>query len=121
MASYNIVLMYLLINSIYYKIYKNDLRFNMDFLLKSLIEYRNNYLKNNNKTPLDNTPFEEFTIKCIGDTYNPQIRFFQIMDKRNVNYSRNNLMKYRYHPDVSKNFDFSKFNFKNTSGREKTK
>ena len=118
-GSYNVVLMYLIINSIYYDIYINKEKNNIDFLIKNLIENRNLFLNSNNKPPLDNTPFEEFFVNCIGNTFNSQIRFFQIMDKRNTKYDRKNMMKQRYHPDVSKKFDFSKYNFNNTSGREK--
>lgn len=117
-ASYNVTLMYLLINSLYYNIYENKEKNNIDFLIKNLIQYRNEYLEKNNNTPLDNTPFQEFFIQCLGETYNTQIRFFQIMDKRNKFHNRRNIIN-RYHPDVNKNINFDKYNFKNTAGRKK--
>lgn len=117
-GSYNIVLMYLLINSLYYSIYENKEKGNIDFLIKNLILHRNSYLETNNKTPLDNTPYQEFFIQCIGDTYDTQIRFFKSMDKRNAKYFQKNRIG-RYHPGVTKMFDYTKFNFKNTSGNIK--
>ena len=118
-GSYNIVLMYLLINSLYYIIYENKEKDNIDFLIKNLIEYRNDYLSKNNNTPLDDTPFQEFFIQCLGDTYNTQIRFFKSMDKRNTKYFQKNRIG-RYHPGITKDFDPTKFNFQNTAGRIKS-
>ena len=71
----------------------------------------------NNKLPLDNTPFQEFIIQCMGETYNFQVRFFKKMDKRNKKYFKK--IKFgRYHPG-DENFDPTKFNYDNTSGNIK--
>lgn len=117
-ASYSTVLLFLFINSLYYTIYEDNEKKNIDYLIQNLIQYRNDYLLKNNKNPLDETPFQEFFIQCLGETHNTQIRFFKTMDRRNTNYFKK-INFGRYHPDVTKNFDPSKFNFANTSGRIK--
>ena len=51
---------------------------NIDYLIQNLIQYRNDYLLKNNKNPLDETPFQEFFIQCLGETHNTQIRFLKL-------------------------------------------
>lgn len=116
-ASFNVVLMYLLINSLYYKIYKNSENQNIDYMIKNLIIYKKQYLDKNNKTVLDNTVFQDFFTQCIGDTYDTYTRHFERLDNRNDKYIKRNRM--RYQPDKPRNKEvFLNFNFANTSGNE---
>ena len=116
-GSFNIVFMYLLINNLYLRINKNSEKQNIDYMIKNLIDYKKKYLDKNNKTVLDNTPFQDFFTECIGDTYDTHTRHFAKLDNRNTQYVKRNRM--RYQPDNPKNKEaFLKISFSNTSGNE---
>tara|TARA_B110000208_G_scaffold192023_1_gene261872 strand:+ start:6387 stop:7733 length:1347 start_codon:yes stop_codon:yes gene_type:complete len=116
-GSYNIVLMYLLINSNYYYNQNNKIeKQNTDFFIKSLITYRNNFLTKNNKSPLDNTPFEEFILQCLGQNIPSDKKFFMQIDQTNKEFNRK--IRIRYKAETPKG-DFSKLKFANSSGNKK--
>jgi len=116
-GSFNIVFMFLLINSFYLKINKNSEKQNIDYMIKNLIIYKRKFLDKNNKNILDNTPFQDFFTQCIGDTYDTHTRHFERLDNRNTKYIKKNRM--RYQPDNPKNKEvFLKINFANSSGNE---
>lgn len=80
-GTFNLVLMYMLFNYIYYTInkYKNADLFLL--LINKLIEIRNIYLNKHNISVLDKSPFYDFTINCIGTTIDP-IRLSLIEKKK---------------------------------------
>lgn len=108
----------LLINHIYHLINKNKTESsNLDFLLEDIINIRNNYLEKHKKTILDNTPFQEFRIQCMGDTIETSRKFrLSIAEKLKKRLP----VKFRYDPANPKRFDPNKINFDNTSGNINT-
>ena len=67
-GTFQLVFLYTLIHYIRGIIKKN--KFNETVygtMLVRLLKARDTFLDTNNKTVLDNTPFEEFTLKCIGE------------------------------------------------------
>lgn len=85
-GTFNLVLMYMLFNYIYYTInkYKNADLFLL--LINKLIEIRNIYLNKHNISVLDKSPFYDFTINCIGTTIDP-IRLSLIEKKKKFKYT----------------------------------
>jgi hypothetical protein len=106
----------LLIRFLYYHI-NNDKKEskNYDFMLENIINLRNKYLKDNNKTVLDNTPFEEFRINCLGDTMEqPRKKFLAISSLENSYEKKKFLFKY----DINNppKLDINEISFRNISG-----
>jgi hypothetical protein len=114
-GTFSFVMMMLLILEFYThvnKLYNENRIYNT--MMSNMIDFRNYYLYRNNKTVLDNTPFEEFTIPCIGTTI-PQNRLYLInlMDKK----EKGKMMLYTYDPQKQRNNDINlNFKFANTSG-----
>jgi len=109
----------LLIKHIYYLVNENKiLSQNYDYLLETIIKARNNYLETHNKTILDNTPFQEFRIQCMGDTMDSARKYRLMMAEKIANKQR---PKFKYDP-YAKNDKFSPdaFKFDNTSGNINT-
>lgn len=104
----------LLINHIYHHINNNKTESsNLDFLLEDIINIRNNYLEKHKKTILDNTPFQEFRIQCMGDTIESSRKFrLSVAEKLKKKLP----VKFRYDPANPKNFSPDKIKFDNTSG-----
>jgi hypothetical protein len=84
-----LVILYLLSNYHYYLINKNNIANNYINMINNLNKTRNNYLDKNNLTILDKTPFQEFIIKCIGNTIEPfrMHRLKLIKDKHKILYN----------------------------------
>ncbi len=109
----------LLIKHIYYIVNENKiLSQNYDYLLETIIKARNNYLEKHNRTILDNTPFQEFRIQCMGDTIEPTRKYRLMIAEKIANKQR---AKFTYDP-YAKNDKFSPdaFKFDNTSGNINT-
>ena len=105
----------LLISHFYHLINKNnDESSTMDFLLENIINQRNYYLNKNNKTILDDTPFQEFRIQCQGDTMAPDRKFRLSIAEKLKNRQQ---IKFRYDP-LANNEKFKPeiYNFSNSSG-----
>jgi hypothetical protein len=85
-------------------------------MLENIINLRNNYLKDNNKTVLDNTPFEEFRINCLGETMEQTRRKFLVMSSLENTYEKKKL-SFRYDIDnPQKKIDINEISFRNISG-----
>ena len=99
----------------YHKTYKNFKEMNnMDYLIETLVNARNSYLKNNNKTVLDDTPFQEFRLSCQGDTID-QARKFRLSVAEKL--KKKQRIKFRYDPlDKNEKFKPDAYKFPNTSG-----
>jgi hypothetical protein len=71
-GTYNLVFMYLLFNYFYHITINDKYNTNLFNILISRLHYaRNKYLEENNITVLDNSPFQDFTIKCFGMPVDP--------------------------------------------------
>ncbi|AYV79496.1 MAG: putative polyadenylate polymerase catalytic subunit [Faunusvirus sp.] len=113
-ATYLYTVMMCLILSQYYKIYTNsDEEKNMNCMLSTLIKLRQQYLDKHNKTVLDDTPFKEFVLNCIGESYDSKL--MRLIAKKNVGMKKPFVFQFRYNyggitPDTSR------VRFANTSG-----
>jgi hypothetical protein len=87
---------------------------NMGFLIKNIIDARNKYLKENNKTILDITPFQEFIIDCLGNTMDGKRKYFiTITEKR----KQKKKTQFIYDPKYNhENFNTKAYRFNNSSG-----
>ena len=101
----------LLIKFMYLHINNNKEFKNYDFMLENIINLRNEYLKKNNKTVLDNTPFEEFRIDCLGDTIDQVKKRFTTKDS----YEKKKF-SFKYDIDNPPKLDLNDISFRNLSG-----
>jgi hypothetical protein len=114
-VTYPYLILMLLIKFIYLHINNNKESKNYDFMLENIITLRNEYLKNNKKTVLDNTPFEEFRIECMGDTIDQSKKRFITKDS----YEKKKFL-FKYDIDNPPNLDFKEISFRNLSGNLNT-
>ena len=70
-ARFGVIVMYILMEYCYAKTYKKEDDINNYSYYKNLIEARDSYLSCHNYTILDESPFQEFTIDCLGETIDP--------------------------------------------------
>jgi hypothetical protein len=71
-GSFNYVLLMTLIMAFYWRVNKDDALYQYyNIMVSHLIEMRNYYLKQNNKTLLDDTVFQDFIKTCVGETSDP--------------------------------------------------
>jgi hypothetical protein len=115
MVTYPYLILMLLIKFIYLHINNNKESKNYDFMLENIITLRNEYLKKNKKTVLDNTPFEEFRIECMGDTIDQSKKRFITKDS----YEKKKFL-FKYDIDNPPNFDYKEISFRNLSGNLNT-
>jgi hypothetical protein len=109
-GSYPLVLLFAFINyAIYAYLFKNDyLEKFYSFFIYTLINVRNEYMKENKKNVLDKTPFEEFLFTCKGVAVD-FIRKSQI--ERTNAYNRKGgkgAFMYRYNPSKDSEPNYSK-------------
>ena len=114
-VTYPYLILMLLIKFIYLHINNNKESKNYDFMLENIITLRNEYLKKNKKTVLDNTPFEEFRIECMGDTIDHSKKRFITKDS----YEKKKFL-FKYDIDNPPNFDYKEISFRNLSGNLNT-
>ena len=105
----------LLVNFMYNKTYKNYKEMETaDHMLETLINARNDFLKRHKKSILDDTPFREFRINCMGETMDQARKFRLSIAEKIKNKQR---IKFRYDP-TAKNEKFvpGSYKFANSSG-----
>ena len=108
------MIMTLLMKQLYFYINNNKEYLTYDYLIENIINNRNKYLKKNNLNILDDTPFKEFIIDCIGETISSD-RKFRLLIAENIKLKKR--IKFIYDPTLKNiNFDPKKFNFDNSSG-----
>lgn len=115
-CSFQMLILTMLSQYFYHNTYKNMVEAkNFDFMIEDIINIRNNYLKKNNKTIFDDTPFREFIIQCQGKGHNAK-REWQLGVKERKKQKKR--VRFTFDPSntASKNYDPSKHFFKNTSG-----
>lgn len=110
-VTYPYLILMLLIKFMYLHINNNKEFKNYDFMLENIINLRNEYLKKNNKTVLDNTPFEEFRIDCLGDTIDQVKKRFTTKDS----YEKKKF-SFKYDIDNPPKLDLNDISFRNLSG-----
>jgi len=114
-GTFQLVFLYLLIDYQYAHTRRDDKEHtNYMILITRLLKARENYLEAHNKTVLDTTPFQEFTLQCIGSTEDP-LRMARL-DARKKREEHKQIV-FRYDPKGTPG-KVPKYNFLNTSGNE---
>jgi hypothetical protein len=72
------------------------------------------YLNKHNKTILERSPFQEFTLQCLGSTEDP-LRMSRLEERKKKDARK--LIKFRYEPK-GKPGKIPNFKFDNISGNE---
>jgi hypothetical protein len=88
---------------------------NMKCMISNLIDARYKYLDENNLTVLDDTPFKDFVLDCIGNTIDAgRLSRLEIMKKK----EQGKRYGFSYTPPLkdNPNFDPKIYKFKNSSG-----
>lgn len=84
-----------------------------DSMICKMYETRNSYLAKHQVTILDDTPFKEFVIPCIGEAMHA-LRINQLMQE--VRFRKYHFRGIKYVPSKGANFKVDDFKFMNTSG-----
>lgn len=110
-----LVQLYLLSNYIYYIINKNINESNNYFnLFLNFNKAKNYYLTSHNITVINNSPFQEFKLNCIGKTIKlDRLERLEIIDKKKKGVQ----LKFRYEPTNEKG-KVPNYIFKNSSGNQ---
>lgn len=114
-STFDNVLMYNMILTIRARVIKDKKLLDMRQIITSdLLNMRKHYLKTNNKTVLDDTPFQSFVITCTGPVITP----FQMMNEKvEKRKKQNKPYVWKYIPSANKkNVGDINFNFPNVSG-----
>jgi hypothetical protein len=114
-GTFNLIIMYLLINYYYYLIIKNNNLMELyNLLYLNLFKLRFLYLNKKNITVLDESPFQDFTFKCIGKPIEMKRQsILLILDKK----KNNKIYKFKYNPNGLKG-KIPNYVFTNKSGNE---
>jgi hypothetical protein len=108
-GTYNLTYMYLLFDYFYNIINKNHAETEIySILLSKIAIIRNTYLENHNITVIEPSPFQDFTLKCLGEPVDI-IREFRLQ--------KNKSSKFNYKPS-GKMINIPKIIFDNISGNE---
>lgn len=114
-SSYGLTLLMNFILTFKWRVIKDEKRYQFQNIMTShLIEMRNYYLKQNNTTFFDNTPFQEFIIECIGETIDTvrEARLFRYKKAK----TKSGLIVFRYSPEEGIKEPITTYKFANTSG-----
>ncbi len=82
-------------------------------MISHIIQMRQHYLKQNNKTVFDDTPFKDLEVNCVGETIPPDREKFLTIEARKKSGKRYVLS---YDPTNKKSLDISQYKFANSSG-----
>ena len=83
-------------------------------LITRLLITREKYLDKHNKTILDRSPYQEFTLQCLGTTIDP-LRMSRLESRKKKEAGK--IIKFRYDPKGSPG-KAPDFKFTNSSGNE---
>lgn len=115
-GTFQLVIMYLLIDYNYSTIKKNvQEKKNYMAMIVKLYNARNNFLENNNIDVLEDSPFKEFVLKCIG-TPVEQLRKSRVKGLERIKAGKR--MSFNYHPKDGVEIRLPNFNYDNQSGNE---
>jgi hypothetical protein len=94
-GTYLLTLMYMLINFTYSYVFKLGQDKEWINLYSIMEKAKDKYLETNKKTAVDDTPFQHFTLNCLGNKEDPRRNnFLKIMDKKKKNLK----LRFRYEP-----------------------
>jgi hypothetical protein len=83
-------------------------------MITRLLKAREKYLDSHDLTILDKSPFQEFTLQCLGSTQDP-LRQSRIDQRKRKDEGK--MIVFRYDP-TGKPGKIPEFRFNNTSGNE---
>jgi hypothetical protein len=114
-GTFNLIIMYMLINYYYYNIIKNNKIADLyNLLYVNLFKLRINYLNLKKITVIDKSPFQDFTLKCIGKPIEiKRVSMLSMIDKK----KNNKIFKFKYSPNGIQGKK-PKYIFNNKSGTE---
>lgn len=84
-----------------------------DNIVSNMYQVRNAYLKKHGATILDDTPFKEFVIPCVGEAMHA-LRINQLMQE--IRYRKYQFRGIKYNPYKNTELNVEDFKFLNTSG-----
>jgi hypothetical protein len=108
MGTFSLVLMYnyLLFHMARVNKDKDDERY-WHWQIQTIIEARNNYLREKKKNIYDNTPYQEFKVQCVGKTVDPirayRLRKLEMIVARSRGAAKASII-YRYNPEEEHEF-----------------
>lgn len=111
LGTFIMLLNYFIINYHYNYIYSKNNCKDIEIFIYNLLDTRNKYLKNNNLTVIDKSPFQEFIIQCYGNTIDPIRKKFLRQTKR-----RKQGIKIMFSYDPNNDNNPTEINYKNSSG-----
>lgn len=114
-GTFQLIFLYLLVDY-QYAITRRDSKEKNNYiiLISRLLKARDMYLNKHNKTILERTPFQEFTLQCLGSTEDP-MRMARLEERKKKEAKK--LIKFRYDPKGNPG-KIPNFKFDNTSGNE---
>jgi hypothetical protein len=114
-GTFQLIFLYLLIDYQYAKTQRNKVEErNYMIMITRLLKARLTYLDSHNITILDKSPFQEFTLQCIGSTEDPlRMAFLERKKKREAGKQ----ITFNYNPKGTPG-KVPVFRFDNTSGNE---
>lgn len=116
LVSFNLMLLFTLINYMYYRTNDDNIKKDLFMLILShLIQFRNYYLDKNKKTIFDSSVFSDFIIDCLGETITAK-KEMCIRIKENL--SKNKPAIFQYRPSSGIKNEANQFQFKNSSGNK---
>lgn len=114
-GSYPMIILYNLISIMKARVDNDHHTKNLYYTLNShLIEMKNWYLQNSNKTMYDDTLFKDFVLHCRGEMLTPR-REKQLRIEKRKAAGKRYTFNYRPQNDADRNADIN-FRFKNSSG-----
>jgi len=115
LGTYQVIFMMTLILFMKAKIQKDKKEeTNRGVMLSYLIQARNKYFKDNKKNILDDTPFKEFIVECMGD-YIPPDRLFRLGIAQKKKERKRYIYTYDPKDSRQRNAEVT-YKFRNTSG-----
>jgi hypothetical protein len=107
---------HLLIHRQYQYINRSDDYKLYEHMMKNMLDKRHDYLEKNVMTVVDNSPYREFIMRCVGDSID-SIRAYRI--KMSKKRAEKKATSFRYDPATQRDgFKMPEFTFKNSSGNE---
>lgn len=114
-GTFQLIFLYLLVDYQYAITRRDSIeKNNYIILISRLLKAREKYLNTHNKTILERSPFQEFTLQCLGSTEDP-MRMARLEERKKKEAKK--LIKFRYDPKGNPG-KIPNFKFDNTSGNE---
>jgi len=118
-GSYSFVLMFSMMFTIRNRVLKDKQRMEIFQIMTShLIKMKNYYFKHNNKTFMDDTPFQDFIVDCIGNYLDGRRLYRDKLTARKKDKNWKGPLNFKYFPANKRLTEKTSFVFPNTSGNQ---